>query len=52
MDSNDEDCGADAGSSSTAVIVDEGSNGMKLMELIGIDEGCGLRQRHHCHHSH
>ena len=38
MDSDNEDCGADAGSLSTAVVVDGGGNGM---EPIGVDEGCG-----------
>ncbi len=38
IDGNNEDCGADAGSLSTAVVVDGGGNGM---EPIGVDEGCG-----------
>ena len=40
VDSNDEDCGMDAGSSSTAIIVDGGSDGMEPMEPmepIGVD---------------
>ncbi len=40
MDSDNEDCSADAGSLSTAVVVDGGGNGMEPMELIGVDEGC------------
>ena len=41
MDGDNENCGVDARSLSTAVIVDGGGNGMEPMEPIGIDEGCG-----------
>ena len=41
MDGNDKDCGVDAGSLSTAVIVDGGGNGMEPMEPIVVNEGSG-----------
>ena len=41
VDGNVKDCGTDAGSLSMAVVVDGGSNGMKPMEPIGVNEGCG-----------
>ncbi len=41
VDGDDEDCGADAGSLSTAVVVNGGGNGMEPMEPIGVSEGCG-----------
>ena len=41
VDGDDKDCGADAGSSSTAVVVDGGGNRIEPMKPIGINEGCG-----------
>ncbi len=41
VDGNNKNCGADAGSLPTAVIVGKGSNGMEPMELIGVNKGCG-----------
>ena len=40
MDGDNKDCGADARSSSTAVVVNGGGNGMEPREPIGVDEGC------------
>jgi hypothetical protein len=37
MEGNNKDCGMDAGSWLTAVVVDGGGNGM---EPIGVDKGC------------
>ena len=41
MDGNNKDCDADAGSLSTAIVVDGGDNVMEPMEPIGINESCG-----------
>ena len=40
VDGNNEDCGVDAGSSLTAVVVNGGGDGMEPMEPIGVNEGC------------
>ena len=41
MDGNDKDCGGYARSLLMVVVVNGGGNGIKWMEPIGIDEGCG-----------
>jgi hypothetical protein len=41
VDGNNEDCGADAGSTSTAIIVNGGGNVMEPMEPISVYECCG-----------
>ena len=40
MDGKDKDCGANARSLLTVVLVNRGGNGMEPMEPIGVDEGC------------